>query len=233
MQKFKLEISHLDVFYNSKIVLKDLSACFYSGEIHGILGTNGAGKTTFFKTIYGMLKANSGSIKTTGLDYNTNNIAFLETEPAFYPYMKGREYISLLSHNNSSFNTDTWNELFNLPLNSFIETYSTGMKKKLSLLGVLALDRPIMLLDEPYSALDLETVNILDTIIKELKDQGKVILLTSHILDVLRKNCTKISFLHDGVIQKIYERKDFDILEETVDTFITQKTESTIEYLFR
>ncbi|MEX2409864.1 MAG: ATP-binding cassette domain-containing protein [Candidatus Paceibacterota bacterium] len=233
MQQSKLEITDLNVSYETHTVLQNLSHCFYPGQIHGILGTNGAGKTTLFKSIYGLLKPDSGSIILQGFEEDSNCIAYLETEPTFYAFMKGDEYLELLSHNNKSFDPDTWSSLFNLPLNDFIETYSTGMKKKLALLGILSLDRPIMLLDEPHTGLDLESVKILDKILHQLKSRGKLILFTSHILEVLTKNCDKISLLQNQAIQSTFNKGNYADLENFIESQIKLNSGEILKTLFQ
>lgn len=227
-----LEISDLELSYGSKTILKKLSMDFYPGKIHGILGVNGAGKTTLFKSIYGMHSPTNGTIKFWGLNNNPNPIAYLETSPSFYPYMKGREYLELLSHNNSSFNLNVWNALFDLPLDHFVETYSTGMKKKLALLGILALNRPIMLLDEPYNGLDLQNTIILDDILEELKNNGKTILLTSHILEILKRNCDRISLLHNHTVQSSLKKDQYGELETYVRSLIGEHSRESFKGLF-
>ncbi|PAU95523.1 hypothetical protein CK503_00210 [Aliifodinibius salipaludis] len=227
-----LKIKNIDFSYGEKQVLRDLSLELKAGSIHGILGANGAGKTTFFKIIYGLLTPSVGEVIFPDNSFGTSQIGYLETEPRFYPYMKGAEYIDLLSHGNSTFDVELWNEIFNLPLNKLVDTYSTGMKKKLALLGIISQDKPIMLLDEPFNGLDLETVENLNLILKELKKKNKIIVLTSHILEVLKSNCDKISYLYKGSVQQTFSKSDFQNISEYIKSDITQHSESVIQSIF-
>src|SRR5690606_16503530 len=134
---------------------------------------------------------------------------FLETEYFFYSYMKGREYLELLSAKNDHFDIEKWNGIFELPLHELIDTYSTGMKKKLAFLGVLALDRPVLILDEPFNGVDVESNEKLFQILLRLKNTGKIILLSSHILSSLTGICDKISCLEEGTFLKTYSQGEF------------------------
>lgn len=227
-----LKIKNVGFSYGEKQVLRNFSLELKAGNIHGILGANGAGKTTLYQIIYGLLLPSTGEVIFPDKSFDTSQIGYLETEPRFYPYMKGAEYIELLSHGNPTFDVDQWNEIFKLPLNKLIDTYSTGMKKKLALLGIITQDKPIMLLDEPFNGLDLETVESLHLILRELKKKNKIIVLTSHILEVLKINCDKISFLHKGSVQRTFNKPDFNNIYTHIKSDITQHSESVIQSIF-
>ncbi|WP_138429805.1 ABC transporter ATP-binding protein [Fodinibius saliphilus] len=227
-----LKIKNIYFSYGEEQVLRDFSLELKAGNIHGILGANGAGKTTLFQIIYGLLTASKGKVIFPDKNFDASQIGYLETEPWFYPYMKGSEYIDLLSHGNLSFDVQLWNKIFKLPLNKLIDTYSTGMKKKLALLGIISQDKPVMLLDEPFNGLDLETVENLNLILKELKKENKIIVLTSHILEVLKINCDKISFLNKGTVRKTFSKPDFQDINRYIKSDITQHSESVIQSIF-
>ncbi len=209
-----LEFKNIKLSYSTKEVLKGLNLQIQSGDIHGILGMNGAGKTTLFRSIYGFLKPTSGSFHFNEKILLQKQIAFLETENYFYSFMKGREYLELLSDKEKSFDIDAWNALFELPLQQFTDAYSTGMKKKLAFLGVLALQRPIFILDEPFNGVDIESNEKISLILERLKAQGKTIIISSHIIQSLTKICDKISYLNNGVIERTYDKKTFPELEK-------------------
>jgi ABC-2 type transport system ATP-binding protein len=227
-----LNIKNISFSYADEHVLDDVSLEFKRGAIHGILGANGAGKTTFFQLIYGLLTPSSGEIILPDQCVDTSQIGYLETEPRFYPYMKGAEYIDLLSHGNPTFDSDLWNEVFKLPMEKLIDTYSTGMKKKLALLGTISQDKSVMLLDEPFNGLDLETVENLNLVLKELKKKEKIIVLTSHILEVLKINCDKISYLNKGSVQRTFSKPDFQNIDGYIKSDITQHSEKVIQNIF-
>jgi ABC-2 type transport system ATP-binding protein len=162
-----ITISNLTISYgNSSTPIRSLNLNLESGAIHGIVGLNGSGKTTLLSTIYGTISQRSGSIHYNGEGKLKRFISFLPTENYFYPSITGKEYLTLFKGN--GFDINGWNSLFNLPLNTLIETYSTGMKKQLALLAILKLDKPIMILDEPFNGIDIETSTVVRQALIEL-----------------------------------------------------------------
>ena len=191
---------------NSK-VLDSLCLSLSENKIHGIVGLNGAGKTTLLNAIYGLLRVASGTISREGKNVTKKDMSYLVTENFFYSNITGREYLSLFK--NQKFDSDKWNGLFSLPLDQIIDGYSTGMKKKLALLGILKQDKPLMILDEPFNGLDIETCRIIRSILLRLKDKGKTIIITSHIIETLTNLCDYIHYLENGTIKHSKEKHDF------------------------
>ncbi|MFY0671860.1 MAG: ATP-binding cassette domain-containing protein [Bacteroidia bacterium] len=224
-------INRLTVAYRKNTVLKDLSVEFKHNEINGLVGMNGAGKTTLLRTIFGTLKANSGSIQLQE-DSATKPIAFLETENFFYPKIKGGEYLEIFAKKNPSFDSVKWNQLFDLPLNKLIDDYSTGMKKKLALLGVIALDKPIIMLDEPFNGVDLESNEKIKLVLKRLQEKGKTIIVTSHILETLTDICAQITVLFEGKTDYTAFRGDYHNLKAQLNQRITDKASTIIDNIF-
>ena len=122
------------------------------------------------------------------------------------------DYLELFKSNNKNFNIELWNNLMKLPLEDLISSYSSGMKKKLALMGIIALNRPVLLLDEPFNTLDLESVELLKKIIPSLKKEGKTISVTSQILETLTEICNEIHYLIDGKIISSYTPTNFEKL---------------------
>lgn len=206
-----LEIKDLIVSYNKQEVLKELSLNIENGTILGLLGKNGAGKTTLFESIYQSTKY-QGETKWHNQKIKRKDISYLETENYFYPYITGKEYLSYFSGSeNEKFQKLT--KKFNLPLAKFVQDYSSGMKKKLALIGMLMLEKPINILDEPFNGVDFEGVHLLYEIIKELKSKNKVVIISSHIIETLFHTCDKIAILQNGKIDTIYLKKDFEKLK--------------------
>jgi ABC-2 type transport system ATP-binding protein len=141
------------------------------GCILGILGKNGAGKTTLFESLYQSLKF-SGSITWNNERLQRKMVSYLETENYFYPYITGEEYLSYFASAKES-EISKIIEKFNFPLKKYVQYYSSGMKKKLALIGMLMLDKPIHILDEPFNGVDFEGVHILYDIIRQLKSEKK------------------------------------------------------------
>ena len=121
-----LEIKNLQVAYGGKPVLKGLDLSLENGKVHGLVGLNGAGKTTFLNTLFGFVKAQSGQIIYNGAPLQREQVGFLETNPAFYRNLTGREFLRL--YQNEHFKTDAWEDLLQVPLDMLIDHYSTGIK---------------------------------------------------------------------------------------------------------
>ena len=129
-------INNLSVSYNkNENIIEDINLEMEKNCIHGIVGLNGTGKTTLLNSIFGIKKYNKGEILYNNEKLTKKHISFLPTENFFYPNITGREYVNLFK--NKKFEIEKWNSLFMLPLDKIIDTYSTGMKKKLALFGML------------------------------------------------------------------------------------------------
>ena len=224
-----LKINNLSSGYGEKLILENLELNCDSGTIHGILGPNGAGKTTFFNTLFGFIKKRSGTILINEKTETREQIAYLETEPYFYPLLTGREYLNIFKIKNPSFDEGIWNRFFDLPLDDLIETYSTGMRKKLALTGILAQEKSLLILDEPFNGVDLETVETIYLILEKLKDEGKTILLTSHVMPTLTETCDEIHWLRGGHFFKSFSKKDFPQLEDEMREMIRGNLEKRME----
>lgn len=215
--------------FANKPILQDINLSMEGGKIYGILGLNGAGKTTLFRTIYHYYQPQAGSILYNDNILKREQISFLETENYFYPFTKGVEFLQLATEGKiEDKEIKQWNELFELPLNDLIETYSTGMRKKLAFLGVLLQKRPIVILDEPFNGIDLETSERLFVIVRKLKESGKIIILSSHIMSALTLLCNEIAHLKEGKVIKIYQPSEYQEMQQ----HIQQRIESQMEEHF-
>lgn len=222
-----ISIEKLNLSYGkTKRVIDSLDLVISENTINGVVGLNGSGKTTLLNAIYGLKSVESGTIKWQGEKITKKVISYLVTEPFFYSNITGNEYLSLFK--NSSFDTNKWNELFHLPLNQIIDEYSTGMKKKLAILSVLKQDKPIIILDEPFNGLDIETCRIIRTILLGLKEKGKTIIITSHIIETLTNLCDYIHFLEGGKILFSKEKNEFEEFEKELFQNLENKSAKLI-----
>jgi ABC-2 type transport system ATP-binding protein len=208
-----LNFKNLSHNYGSNQVLKNLNLSLEKGNIHGLIGLNGSGKTTLLNCLYSFIKPQSGEILWNDSSIERKDILFLETQNFFYSNLTGREFLSIFPNPKEEFNADAWKDLLDLPIDEMIEGYSTGMKKKLALLCVLKLDRPIIVLDEPFNGLDLETNHTLEKLIAILKQRGKTIVITSHILGILHAVCDQIHWLKEGRIEKSFHSNEFQAID--------------------
>ena len=167
-----LTINNLNLSFAQNKILDNLSLTIKYSNIYGILGKNGAGKTSLFECLFQTNKY-SGEILLGENKICRNDIGYLETENYFYPYITGKEYLSYFTESPNEY-LDLIGK-FSLPLDKYIDTYSTGMKKKIALVANLLLDKPILILDEPFNGVDFEGVILLYDIIKSLKKRNKIV----------------------------------------------------------
>jgi ABC-2 type transport system ATP-binding protein len=225
-----IDIQQLTVAYEGKTIINDLNLSLPRGLIHGLVGLNGAGKTTLLNTIFGFKKALSGTLLMDNRPLKRWDIAYLEAENFFYTNITGLEYLQIFSNDLSDLST--WNALLQLPLDDLVEYYSTGMKKKLALLAILKLNRDIFILDEPFNGLDIETTELLKKIIKILRGQGKTIILTSHVFELLMHVCDTVHLLEKGKITNSVEKPQFDDFYINLKEKIDKNQDSILEKLF-
>ncbi len=225
-----ITINNLNISYSgNKKVIDSLKLKLKENTINGIVGLNGAGKTTLLNTIYGLKKQDSGEICYKGEKLTKKQMSYLVSENYFYSNITGREYLSLFKNN--LFDIERWNELFLLPLDQIIDEYSTGMKKKLAFIAILKQNKPIMILDEPFNGLDIETCRIIRSILLNLKEKEKTIIITSHIIETLTNLCDYIHYLEEGKIKYSKEKYEFKEFEKEIFEFIENKNEKLISEL--
>jgi len=214
-----IEIKNLNKYYGSKQVLENINLCFEPGRIYGIVGENGAGKTTLFRCLSG-LEAYSGTINSSFPSLK-DHLGYLETTPVFMSYITGWEYLKLLC-TSKKIETENFYEqnIFDLPLDQYAETYSTGMKKKLGLMGVLLRKNDILILDEPFNGVDIQSNIIITQIIEDLKKLNKTIIISSHIFTTLSQLSDEIVLLSEGKMVKKVQRSDYAALEAEMKKMI-------------
>lgn len=211
-----IEINRLSVSFDDNAVLQSVSISLYPGKIYGIVGLNGAGKTTFFNLLAKLIKPGSGTIMMNNKPISIRDSAYQETVNYFYSGITGNEYLKIFSQTNREFNLQVMQQYFKLPLDELIEHYSTGMKKKLALLAILKQDKPLYIFDEPFNGLDLETNKLLEVILETLRKKNKIILLSSHVMEPLITVCDTIHLLQNGQFERHFERDQFAGIDEAL-----------------
>ena len=208
-----IKITGLTKNYGNNKVLKEINMEFSRGKVYGIVGENGAGKTTLFRCIAG-LESYSGDI-ISEVQPLKNHLGLLLTNPFFFTKITGKEYIKLLcnARNKRSINIDEKN-IFDLPLNQYASTYSTGMKKKLAITAILLQENECFILDEPFNGVDIQSNIVLAEIILKLKELNKTVLVSSHIFSTLSDTFNEIHLLRKGEQIKSVQKVDFKTLEQ-------------------
>lgn len=213
-----IEITGLSKSFGRQQVLHHIDLKLTPGRVYGIVGENGAGKTTLFRCLAGF-ETYSGTIRSS-FDPLKNYLGFLPTNPLFLSKITGREYLKLLCSARGIAAEDfAEKNIFDLPLDHYAETYSTGMKKKLALMGILLQNNEAFILDEPFNGVDIHSNILITEIIKKLKNLNKTILISSHIFSTLSETCDEIHLLKDGAFAKCVQKNDFEQLEQEMRTF--------------
>ncbi len=214
--------------YKNDVVLQNIDAAFEVGKTHGVVGLNGAGKTTFFNLLAGFIRDNSCTFLKNNRRILRKEIAYLDTDLFFYQKLTAKEFLSVFPNTNLNYNEEKLAKLFKLPLNGFMEEFSTGMKKKLLLLSQIKQDKDVYILDEPFNGLDLETNKILEIIISILNERGKTVFISSHIINPLMNICSQIHYIKNQTIFKSYEKTEFNLIEEDLFGTYTKKMENEL-----
>jgi ABC-2 type transport system ATP-binding protein len=208
-----IKIKGLSKHYGKNEVLKDINMEFSKGKVYGIVGENGAGKTTLFRCIAGLENYNGEIIS----DYTPlkNYLGLLLTDPFFFSRITGKEYIRLLCNARGKTDIDIEDKnIFDLPLNQYASTYSTGMKKKLAITAILLQENEYFILDEPFNGVDIQSNIILTEIILKLSELNKTVIISSHIFSTLNDTCEEIHLLRKGEQIKSVKKPEFKYLEE-------------------
>ncbi len=195
-------------------VVKNVSFTIKPGEILGYLGPNGAGKTTTIKMLAGLLEPTAGEILLDGRNikkdmtsYKTR-VGYVPEQSEIYPHLSALEYLLMVGRLRRLPEEHLWEKiealmtLFDLDRDmlSTISSYSKGMKQKVLISAALLHDPDILLLDEPLSGLDVTTGMVVKDIVHRLSLDGKMILYSSHVLEVTEKICSRVIILHRGRI---------------------------------
>ncbi|MDY5265006.1 MAG: ABC transporter ATP-binding protein [Eubacteriales bacterium] len=211
-----LKVEELKKRYSKKsdLVVKGVSLSCGEGEIVGLLGHNGAGKSTVIKCIEGVLPFESGSISILGKDIKKDpvnakkNMGFVTDNHAVFTAMTGVEYINFLadiygvSTEDRKARLSKLQEVFRLgdPIYNLISSYSHGMKQKISMIGSLIHQPKLWILDEPMLGLDPITMNAVIDYMRDYASQGNGIVFSSHNLSTVQKLCDRVVIIKKGTV---------------------------------
>ena len=246
----KVELKELKKSFGEKEVLKGISLETESGQALGLLGRNGAGKTTTIRILMGVFYQDGGTITVDGkpIDRSKLRIGYLPEERGLYPKQKiGSQLVYFgmlrgLSKQQARDNTVRWLDRMGMSeyKNKKLETLSKGNQQKIQLAATLMCRPEIIILDEPFSGLDPVNAMLLKDVIKEMIDDGAVVLFSSHQMNYVEEFCDSISILNSGnivldgriaEIKRSYPRDRIAISSAQSDTiapFIIQKMSGSI-----
>lgn len=215
-----IKVNNIKKSFTHHEVLKGVNLEIEEGSIYGLIGKNGAGKTTLMNILTGLLEADSGTFS---FGTNEKKVGYLPDLPAFYDYLNTDEYLDFLLMHINPVRRNELLKLVDLPAGAKIKTLSRGMRQRLGIASVLVNDPDVILLDEPTSALDPAGRNDVKNILLGLKEKGKTIILSTHILADMDSICDRAGFLSDGIIVKEVDvAVSRNSVEEMIVTFATE-----------
>ncbi|MCL2818431.1 MAG: ABC transporter ATP-binding protein [Actinomycetia bacterium] len=229
-----ISIKKLSKRFGQFYALKEIDMRVKSGEIFGFIGPNGAGKTTTIRILLGILKATSGTATIFGKDVWTDavqihkRLAYVPGDISLWPNLTGGEvidYLIRLRGCNGPNRRAELIDLFDLDPTKKCRTYSKGNRQKVALIAALAVDAELYLFDEPTSGLDPLMEKTFQDQVLRIKEEGKTVLLSSHILHEVEKLCDRVSIIKDGVI---IETGSLAELRHLTRTRISVETEQEI-----
>ncbi len=220
-----IELVNLSKEFKNKLLYENVNLSIKEGECVGFVGANGVGKSVLFQLISGLLPASSGKVIVNGNQLGTDGCDFPEdvgiliNEPGYIEYYSGYKNLKMLAEIQNKIKDEQIKETMEkvgLDYNDRtpVKKYSMGMKQKLGIAQAIMENQKIIILDEPYNALDFQTNKEITSILKNLKEQGKTILLTSHQHEYLDKLCDRIFCIEDRkvvVFDEELRRKYFEL----------------------
>ena len=207
-----ITVERLTKRYGEKVAVDALDLRVEPGEIVGFLGPNGAGKSTTVKVITGLIKPDAGRATVCGFDVVhqplevKKRLGYVPETPALYESLSANEYLELISclhhldRNASATRRRELLELFDLAgnANQRLNEFSKGMRQKVVIAAALMHRPDVLILDEPLDGLDANTAMVVKELLKRLAAQGRTIMFSSHILDVVERVCSRIVIIDHG-----------------------------------
>jgi ABC-2 type transport system ATP-binding protein len=232
-----LELRNVTKRFSGIPAVDDVSFSARAGEITGYLGPNGSGKSTTMKMITGLLETTSGEIFFDGRPIRDDLLGFkrrlgyVPEEPYLYSHLSGLEYLVMVGQLRNLPATATADRIDGLlrllslhgDRHAPISAYSKGMRQKVLLSAALLHNPDLLLLDEPFSGLDVATGLVLRSLIQELAARGKVVLFSSHELETVERVCSHVVILHRGKV----------VADDSIEHLRTLMAVPTLEGIFQ
>jgi ABC-2 type transport system ATP-binding protein len=207
-----LEVQELTKYFGSRIAVDGVTFKVNSGEIVGYLGPNGAGKSTTVKMLVGMLKPSKGRILIDGRQTEKElvkykaRVGYVPEEAVLYSHLSGYEYLQLVGRLRGIEEEELIRKIDALLKVCFLDvykhspivSYSKGMKQKIMMIAALLHNPDVLILDEPFSGLDVSSVLMFRKLLQSLAGEGKAILFSSHALEIIEKICSRVLIIHQS-----------------------------------
>jgi ABC-2 type transport system ATP-binding protein len=207
MQEDVIQITNLTKHYKNFSALEDLNLTVKRGEVLGYLGPNGAGKTTTIRLMLGLIRPTKGQVLIEGMNAQKKkievhkNLAYVPGESNLWPSLTGEETLHLLAQIHGSVDQSYRKQLikaFKFEPSKKVRTYSKGNRQKITLIAALASRAPLLILDEPTSGLDPLMEQVFRDAIREAKNNGQTVFLSSHILEEVESLCDRVAVIRRG-----------------------------------
>ncbi|WP_158634063.1 ABC transporter ATP-binding protein [Radiobacillus deserti] len=205
-----LQFKNVTKNINENRVLTDITFEASSGQVIGLIGPNGAGKSTLLKVICNLLRPTSGEVLVNNVPLHKNfkdtskKIGYLIEDPSLYPYLTTKEHLALcLQLQGNPINQHTINSItdaLNITpfLNKKVKKLSMGMKQRVGIASAVIHNPEIVVLDEPTNSIDVKGINLVKQFILTLKKQGKLVIVSSHLLQEIQSICDQYLMIENG-----------------------------------
>lgn len=224
-----LSVQGITKIYGERTAVNNVSFNINQGEIYGLIGQNGAGKTTIIKIITGLAKATSGSVYICGYNVEEDfekailNVGGIIENPELYSYMSGLDNLKYYASLYKDITLEQINDIVDFigmrnRINDKVKTYSLGMKQRVGIAQALIHNPKLLILDEPTNGLDPNGIKEMRTFLRKLaKEKGISILISSHILSEMELICDRIGIIDNGMI---VENKTMEELQQGINANI-------------
>jgi ABC-2 type transport system ATP-binding protein len=231
-----LEIRSLTKYYGALLALRDASFAARPGRILGYLGPNGSGKSTTIRMLVGLMEPTSGDVLWQGRSIFTDlpayrrRLGYVPEEPFLYTHLTAPEYLRLvgglrdLDERALERRIERLLDLLGLADDRYatLAAFSKGMRQKVLIAAALLHNPDVLILDEPFSGLDIGATLMLREVIRGLADEGRTILMSSHVIDLVEQLCTDVVILSDGRV----------VAHDTVDRLRSLQQDASLEHVF-
>jgi ABC-2 type transport system ATP-binding protein len=224
-----IEVDRLSKSYGGKRGIVDVSFSVPEGEVFGFLGPNGAGKTTTIRILMALIRADGGSARMAGLDCWNQSVdikrlvGYIPGEPSLDPNLTGGQILEYFANLRGGVDRAYLKKLierFDLDTSRKFRQYSTGNKRKVVLIQAFMHRPQVLILDEPTSGLDPLNQQQFDEMVREARDEGRTVFLSSHVLSEVEKTCTRVAIIREGRLVRVglvHELNDIKRYEITIN----------------
>ena len=221
-----LVVDGLTVIRGARRVLDECTFSLESGQVHAIVGHNGAGKTTLFEALFGFHPAAGGTVRLGPRALQQADVAYLPAELELYPGLTGGEVLRLFARGQVADEACRQAIALDVPLGDIVDSYSYGTRRKLALIAVLSLRRPVVVLDEPFEALDVVSREVVRRLLRIVAARGTLVLFSVHELAFLDRFCNTVLLLQEGRVVRRFPEHPLVELEALLAREVDRRVES-------